>query len=53
MTPKILSNLRIQTPLLREILAEFLGTFVLVVKDYVVLINLIDSKSLWVRLSKF
>lgn len=31
MTPKILSNLRIQTPLLREILAEFLGTFVLVI----------------------
>ena len=32
MAPKLLSKIRIETPLLREILAEFLGTFVLVVR---------------------
>jgi MIP family channel proteins len=31
MTPKLMSWIRIETPLLREILAEFLGTFILVI----------------------
>lgn len=49
MAPKILSCLRIETPLLREILAEFLGTFIIVVNDFIIIINLINSTSLWVR----
>jgi hypothetical protein len=31
MAPKFMAKIRIEAPLLREILAEFLGTFILVV----------------------